>query len=199
LHQEGFPFVLVGCREIDGAELSYVAANYAAATAEVVEHLAAAGHTRMLFIGNMHRLEAALHRETGFRGAHQRLGLPLDEARICRIPPDVVTGPWLQSWLDVGVTAFVAEETAHTICLLAAARQLGRRIPDDFSLAALGNPTSSNEAIPGLTTFHIPRQEMGAEAVLLLARMLEQPAAAAPFRATLTWTIVPGQTVAPPR
>ena len=82
--------------------------------------------------------------------------------------------------------------------LLDSAQVLGKRIPDDFSLAILGNPMQDAEAIPNLTTFLIPRREMGAQAVRLLVHMLSHLGDPGPYRVTLPCTFVAGQTVAAP-
>jgi DNA-binding LacI/PurR family transcriptional regulator len=57
--------------------------------------------------------------------------------------------------------------------MVQAARQLGRRIPDDLSLVAIASPRQAETFIPALTTMNFPAAEMGRLGVDLLIRQLE--------------------------
>lgn len=195
LLREGFPFVYVGRREVAGGEISYSAADYVAATVEVVGHAVKHGHRRLAYLRNRGDNESSRDRDTGYRLAHDRFGLPLDERQIRRVAPEEITSALLQALLAAGTTAFICEHIGHAARLLECARAIGKRVPDDFSLAMLGNPMS-DETIPDLTTFLIPRREMGARAVKLLVHILANPDDPGPHRIVLPCTFVPGQTVA---
>jgi DNA-binding LacI/PurR family transcriptional regulator len=198
LQQEGFPFVYVGRREVPGTPINYVAAAYAQATAEIISYMVRLGHRRMAYIGNAERTESAQDREAGFRAAHAQLGIPLDERLIMRISPSACTPDTLHGLLERGVTGIAAENTGLMGAIMEAAVALDRVIPRDLSVAILGDPMTTADAIPSMTTFLIPRQEMGAQAVRLLIDTLLRPTGE-PRNVTLRCVFVPGHTVAPPQ
>jgi DNA-binding LacI/PurR family transcriptional regulator len=198
LQQEGFPFVYVGRREVPGTPINCVAAAYAEATAEIISYMVGLGHRRMAYIGNPERTEAAQDREAGFRAAHAQLGIPLDERLIMRISPSACTPDTLRGLLERGVTGIAAENTGLVGAIMEAAGALDRVIPRDLSVATLGDPMTTAEAIPAMTTFLIPRQEMGAQAVRLLIDNIVRPAGE-PRNVTLPCVFVPGHTVTPPQ
>jgi DNA-binding LacI/PurR family transcriptional regulator len=198
LLRDGFPFVFVGRREVAGGEVSYVAAGYAEATVEVVAHLVEFGHRRISYFRLPHGHEATRDREAGYRLAHQRLGLPLDERSVQYINPDGITPELVQSQLAGGVTAFITGQPSLAARLLQVAQSLGKGAPQDFSLVTQGDSPGYDDFLPGVTTFSIPRREMGAGAVRLLVERLSHPDDPIPRRVSLPCTFVPGRTIGPP-
>src|SRR5690606_32926313 len=59
----GYPFVCIGRREVSGAEISYIAADYTGATREVVKHLFGLGHRRIALIAGSVTDESSVDRE----------------------------------------------------------------------------------------------------------------------------------------
>lgn len=198
LLEEGFPFVFVGRREVPGGEVSYVAADYVSATVAVLRHIVELGHRRIVYFRQPGSSESSVDREMGYRLGHQQLGLPFDDGSIQPAGEEILTPELVAGWLARGATAFICEHIRMARRLLDSAQVLGKRIPEDFSLAILGNPMQDAEAIPNLTTFLIPRREMGAQAVRLLVQMLSHPRDPGPYRVTLPCTFVAGRTVAAP-
>lgn len=195
LMEDGFPFVFVGRREVPGADVSYTAAGYTKATEEVVTHLVELGHRHIGYLGSLSEREATTDRERGFLRAHQALGLTANAdfvKRTSKVSPEL-----LSYLLEAGVTAFAVEDDLLVHDLLAAAAKLGKRIPQDFSFALLGDPLDPSETQPDWTTFRIPRMEMGRQAVRLLLELLSAPVAE-PRHLTLPCVFVPGLTTAPP-
>lgn len=195
LLRDGFPFVFVGRREVSGGEVSYAAADYAGATVDLVSRLVEQGHRRIAHIRLPGDNESAQDREAGYRLAHERFGLPLDERAIHHGGPEDITPELVGCSLAGGITAFVVADTRLAARLLEVARLLGKEAPRDFSLATQGDTAGDAEAIPGVTTFAIPRREMGAAAVRLLVERLARPADPGPRRITLPCAFVPGRTV----
>ena len=56
--------------------------------------------------------------------------------------------------------------------MIQAARELGRRIPDDLSLIAITSPRQAESFNPTLTTMDFPAAEMGRLSVELLVRQM---------------------------
>lgn len=178
LTREDFPFVFIGRREVEGAEFSYVGADYAAATSAMVQRLAAMGHRRILLLKQAHGNEPGLDRESGHRAGLAAAGLPFDSDLVQEIEsPEDIDPSRLRSWIDSGVTAILLEPSETDgagPALERAAADAGIRIPADCSVAYLGEaPSPSSSRI--WNSFALPRTEMGREAVRMLVHVLEDP------------------------
>jgi DNA-binding LacI/PurR family transcriptional regulator len=199
LVHEGYPFVFVGRRKLEGSEISYVAADYATATAELVERIAAAGHRRIAYVGAEQYTESLLDRRRGYREGLAASGCSVDEDLLCLCPAHQVDTTRLQALLDRGVTAVVMESGPIAYSLLQACSELALDIPGELSVGLLGNPFGDMEGAANLSGFSIPREEMGAQAVHLLAHLLDTKTPATPQQVSLPCTPVAGSTIAPPR
>ncbi|MDT0266644.1 LacI family DNA-binding transcriptional regulator [Streptomyces sp. DSM 44915] len=218
LVEDGFPLVHVGRRdEVEG--LTWVGADYVAASAEVVRHLVAAGHRRVVLVREDDDAPASTDREAGFRqglaaaaggeGAGGDQGVEGDqgaggekgvEGAVVRLraPAEELTADWVVAQRAAGVTAFVAEETdtgAAWRALRGAVARAGLRAPDEVSLALLGSPPPDLPADGEATGFDIPRAELGAAAVRALTDLL---AGRRPGGTLARCAFRPGSTTGPP-
>lgn len=177
LAKEDFPFVFVGRRDVPGVELSYVAADYVGATSEMVGHLARLGHRRLVYLKVTDDREWTRDREAGFRQGLVAAGIPDEQVRVFAMEDRAaLSAAQLQEWLAAGTTAVVVEPTDDDSALAALARaaaEAGVRIPDDVSVAVLGDPPLSEATARDWTRFVIPREQMGREAVRLLLERLD--------------------------
>lgn len=198
LSAERFPFTYVGRREIDGCDIAYAAADYAAATSDVVDHLHALGHRSLAYLSAIEPREAGHDRRRGYREAHARLGL--GAPRMVHVPGDAATflAGHLRGWLDHGTTAFVVEDDQLATTFLRVAGDLGVTVPGDGSLAVLGDPLVHTDGVPDWTTFDIPRKEMGCWAARLLVRSLDRPEDRSQSSVVLPCTFRAGSTTAAP-
>lgn len=197
LVEEQFPFVFVGRRESPTGPISYVGADYVAATREVHEWLWQLGHRKIGLLSVTEENEPTLDRRTGYDAA----------ARRHRRPPLVFLADdpalALRQALDDGVTALLVESSAMADGILACAHDLGLAVPDDLSLVVLGDADPSQQpaahAVPTTPTdwsmFRIPRHEMGAHAVRVLVELLADPK---PRQLLLPCTFHEGATAAAP-
>jgi DNA-binding LacI/PurR family transcriptional regulator len=177
LVEEQFPFVFVGRRESPTGPISYVGADYVAATRDVHERLWALGHRRIGLLSVTEENEPTLDRRSGYEAA----------ARKRRRPPSVFVEEdpaiALRQVLDEGVTALLVESSAMADGILACAHDLGLEVPEDLSIVVLGDADPSQQphahAVPSTGTdwsmFRIPRHEMGAHAVRVLVGLLKNP------------------------
>lgn len=174
LRQEGYTFVFIGRREVDGGPIAYVGADYAAATAAVVAHMVAHGHRRIAYIGQASQNESQLDRRQGYTAGLSQADIAVDPADMLLLEDhDVVSAKDLAALLARGVTGFVLGTGPIARSFVDAAQALGKQPPRDFSLALLGDPLEEYAMFPDVTMFKIPRRDMGAAAVRLLAQMLE--------------------------
>ena len=197
LRDQGFPFTLIGRRDVPGGGVDYVTANYAEATTAVVERLVELGHRRIAYLCADTDSKPSADRDEGFRAgsdAHRLDGADLVVAtNIGGPPPGVV--PEL---VDAGATAFVVHESVVALRVIAELNDLGLRVPADVSVAALTDPPEPEQQSE-LTGFRIPRQEMGERAVHLLIGRLAGTLTGGPRAETLTCRVIAGLTSGPVR
>ncbi|SDT47732.1 LacI family DNA-binding transcriptional regulator [Jiangella sp. DSM 45060] len=173
LVQEDFPFVFIGRREVPGAELSYVAADYVGATSGVVRELARLGHRRLAYLKLSDGQEPTRDRESGFRQGLGEAGITDDECVVDDVGS--VTGDQVRGWLSAGITALLVEPSEDDTTIVAverAAEEAGARIPEDCSVVLLGDPALGEDA-RDWTRFSLHREQMGREAVRLLLDLLD--------------------------
>jgi DNA-binding LacI/PurR family transcriptional regulator len=170
LAAEGFPFVFIGRLDLPGTSVPYVAADYAAAVAGVIDRLASLGHRTAAYLGGDVRRGPQEQRRAAFaehaRGAGMRT--PADTL----VPPDAVTTEWLGALLGSGVTALVIETFELADAVAGAAKRHGCEVPGDLSAVCLDSPPPGSPAAAWSYTA-IPRREMGATAVALLIALLD--------------------------
>lgn len=175
----GHPLVFVGRREVPGADLPHVTANYAEATQEMSRRFQALGHRQLMYLGRPERTESAADREQGFRAVTG------SAAPVVRVSPEQVDDTFLRDALASGVTGFLVENDALMRALCASAVRGSLSCPDDFSAAVLGDAITGEPDDPRWTRLRIPRVEMGRGAVKLLLGLLDgDPVQNAAFRCT---------------
>lgn len=198
LRKDGFPFVFVGRREIDGSPIPCTAADYAGATAALIRKLLAAGHRHIRYAGMPGLNESARDRESGFLGAMRDAGVPHPESLVERLDFDTLDLAWLRRQIDAGTTALAMENIMAAVDILTIARQGGIDIPGDLSLVALGKADDPTQSHHDIDTFLIPHREMGAGAVRLLAGMLADPDTDTSTPITFPCPPAAGRTIGPP-
>ncbi|WP_165962825.1 LacI family DNA-binding transcriptional regulator [Occultella glacieicola] len=164
-----FPFVFVGRRDSADRVIPYVGANYRHSTRHVVEHLLALGHRRIAFLGDLGLSESATDRHEGYRDAMTAAGLrPMifsSDAFSADEAIDLIVGH--------AATAAVLGSDYRAAEIRAGAVARGLDVPRDLSLALLGQPTTALADEQRWTGFRIPREQMGLEALRLLAAQIE--------------------------
>jgi len=198
LRDDGFPFVFVGRREIEGRSIPCTAAAYADASAHLVDRLLDAGHRRILYVGIPDGNESAADRESGFLMSMASAGIPHPESLVQRLDPGLIDAAWLRHHREAGITAFALEQTFVATHILSITRTIGLAVPHDLSLVALGKADDPMQDPQDIDTFFIPHREMGAEAVRLLDRMLTDPATDTSQPITIPCQPAPGHTIGPP-
>lgn len=192
LAREGFPFVCIGHRE-PAAELSFVAANYTEVTAELVTYMVQQGHRHIVLFRVKDEIEPTIDRELGYRLAHKILEIPLHPEYIIRVDPDSLTHESVEHFLQQGVSAFIGETKALARKIMAIARKIKLHVPQDISIATLGDLTA-NISGNDWTTFQIPSEQMGRQALRMLVKLLQRKDDS-PIHTTLECTLVHGSTV----
>lgn len=197
LRDSGYPFVYVGHREVSGAPVSYVAADYAGGTQQLTERLFALGHQRVAYarLGNGDA-QPSRDREKGFRRAVPPGGARRLTGPVWTLESADEVGGLLAEVLRSGVTGIVAEQQLLAEELLACARREGLSVPADLSIVVLGDSAGARLDDTVWTGLVVPREQMGGEATRLLVRLLESTDSAAQS-VSVECPLVDGATVGP--
>ncbi|NEA32038.1 LacI family DNA-binding transcriptional regulator [Streptomyces sp. SID13031] len=189
----GFPLVYIGRRdELDG-RIPFVGVDYVAASAAVIHRLVEAGHREIRYLRSMDDALSSSDRERGVLTAAESAQLPV--RRIVARAADAEVRDLVERWRNEGVTAVVVEETdtgSLSTALLAALN--GIRVPDELSIAVLGQPKNH----PELSGFDVPRRELGRRAVRLLVNQITSSTARPPEQVLLDCIPVAGSTIGAP-
>ncbi|MEV0718343.1 LacI family DNA-binding transcriptional regulator [Asanoa sp. NPDC050611] len=187
LAEDGYPFVMIGRRDVAGPEVSWVAADYAAATRTVVDQLHRLGHRRILLVAGSRTHETLVERRAGFtaEARRHRLGSKTRMVTFGAPNPDLPDAPCLEDEQGVlrfaretGATVIIAESSyvIHRIYQTALAQ--GLRIPDELSLVGLGDHGDRQNVLapdPAITVLRTPSRKIGAAAVRMVLHRLDNP------------------------
>jgi LacI family transcriptional regulator len=176
--EAALPLVLV---DADHPRLPSVGVEHAAAATMAVRHLLELGHRRIALVDHHEDPFAPVYpdaRHRGYRAALAEAGLKArpEYEHVTDFSPQAGADA-LRRLLALRnpPTAVFAGSDSQAIGILEAARQAGRRVPDD--LAVVGYNDVEVAAYLGLTTVHIPMREMGQYGVELLLQAVERPEA----------------------
>ncbi|GLY25209.1 LacI family DNA-binding transcriptional regulator [Micromonospora sp. NBRC 101691] len=192
LNADGFPYVAVGRRDDAGGPVPYVGADYAEAVGQLVRMSLAHGHRRLAYLSVGLDAESSADRYRGFRehatGAESARHVPGTGQEPDTLLDDLHA--------DRATIVFV-EDFAYAVALELAARRRGLAVPGDLSIVTLGDPTVAVPSDVAFTGFHIPREEMGRQAVRMLADLVDGGANGVHQR-LLPCELVEGETLGPP-
>ena len=163
LRADGHPFSLIGrCEDNDG--ISYVDFDFEDAVRTAVHHLYELGHRHVALLNRAPSIAGAdygptVRSQIGFESAVNELSIAGDQ---------LLCGTSGAQYIEV--LRFLERETTCTAAvtlsvtyapLLAALRDLGRRVPEDFSVVAIIASQVADLVTPPLTTIDMPAYEMG--------------------------------------
>ena len=181
LLKTGFPLVVVD-RYLPGGCLDYVMSDHFGGALRATQHLIGLGHRRIGLISWRDPAISLEHRILGYRQALSEVGLEYSPDLVCEVEgyPTVEIGPLCEFLsAESGVTAVFAVNDQIALAVYKAARQLGRRIPDDLALVGFDNLDFTMHLDVPLTTVEQPAFEIGRQAVQTLVHRIENPDAEA--------------------
>jgi LacI family transcriptional regulator len=155
-------------RVYDDSPFDQVSADNRESMRRLVAHLRGAGHERFALVAGDTRVPTLIERMQGFvdelgPGHEVLTGTDAEEqhARLVRL------------LADPEVSCLVASSTPLAVLGLRAAREAGRRVPDDLAFATFDGFDHSDLFEPAITTVRQPAAEMGRAAVGLLLERLD--------------------------
>ncbi len=198
---DSYPFVVVDPLVPLDARIPSVAAANASGTEQAMQHLLELGHGRIGAITGPPGWVATEERRQAYRGALADAGIPFDPALELEADFDYEPGAEAAEVLldlDSPPTAVFAFSDMIAIGAMRAARARGIRIPEDLSIVGFDDSVFAPVVQPALTTVRQPLAEMGATAVDLLVRLLQNEAVDALHLEAFTRLVV-RETTATPR
>lgn len=193
LSRDGFPFVHIGRRNVDDAEISYVGADYHQGTITAARALTELGHRRIGFASTGLDAPAALERREGFEQARHELHLRTADTPI--LPSRA--GNLLEDIVDHQLTAIILETNDEAKRLRRKAAARGIAVPGQLSMISLGG-LARESASPHIARLVIPRREMGRRAVSTLLGLIADPTSG-PVQTILPCELKMEHTVMAPR
>lgn len=178
-----------------------------AGACEMVRHLLALGHRRILHVGGPPGLAGADRRVEGYLRAHAEAGLTPAPGHVVRAPLSIEGGrEALQEWLGRhrGRTlpeAVFGGNDAIAFGCIEALRTRGLRVPEDVSVVGYDHNLMARAI--RMATVRQPLHEMGRRAVEVLVQRIEAlrlgGPCAVPPHIVLPTEIIPGSTLAEAR
>jgi LacI family transcriptional regulator len=190
----GVPTVLLDASS-DRTDLSSVVPDEEGAALTAMEHLIAAGHRRIGYLGNIDEIPATRGRLAGYRAALAAHGIPFDGSMTA---PGRDAASRVLALAD-RPTALFCFNDRMAMGAYQAAHLAGLEIPRDLSIVSVDNfEVLADALLPGLTSIALPHYEMGRWAIERLAAELAGEADSAPQQIQMPCPLVLRQSVGPP-
>ncbi|MCC2031731.1 LacI family DNA-binding transcriptional regulator [Microbacterium allomyrinae] len=191
LARDGYPFVFIGRRTVGSDELTHVTADYAGGVAATIDALQAMGHRRINYVGTVERDDPHNERLRAYRDEMSSRSL---DARVVTLVPSRIDNEW-DDMLTAEPTALMVETLELADAVATCADDRGLSIPADLSCVVLDTPSRSGAA-SGWSSMALPKREMGAAALQLLQRCMDESIRPQPV--TLPVSTPGNETIAPP-
>jgi DNA-binding LacI/PurR family transcriptional regulator len=182
LDRDRVPYVLL-FNQLARAERPTVSVDNRAAARAAVEHLLALGHCAIRMVtGQFRQSDRARLRYRGYGDALRAAGLaPLPPLQLPFLAPDARL-PLVEGLAArPRPTAFFCSNDLLALTVIRDLRALGRRVPDEVSVAGFDGIRIGALTAPSLTTVEQPSEAIGRAAVELLLRRISGAAEAAPL------------------
>ena len=177
LLRDGIPVVCVD-RRLPKMKLDMAVVDNVRGTREAVEHLLALGHRRVGFIQGSPHLSTSRERRQGYVDALEAAGVSVDRSLIRSGDSRQESGARVASEMLAAAdrpSALLVGNSMMTLGALEAIQRAGLRIPDDVAIIGYDDMPWAMAVTPPLTVVRQPGYELGARAMELLLRRIEEP------------------------
>ncbi|WP_245885997.1 substrate-binding domain-containing protein [Kineococcus rhizosphaerae] len=162
---------------LEDQSFDQVGAENTHASQAIVSHLISAGRSRIAMIGGLSGLSTSREREEGFRLAHKKHGLIVDDALLWN-GQSTVQGGMRAATQMLRTTprpdAVFCANNNMTLGLLAALHKEDVGVPKDLALVSFDDLEWGDILVPGITAVAQPFHAVGSQAVrLAVSRWLE--------------------------
>lgn len=171
--ENDIPFVLVN-RTVDHDGVSAVIVDEDLGVRSVIDHLAGLGHARIAHVSGPQHSSTGFGRARAFTqcmNAYDLRGDLIEAADKYTIEEGRRAFTRLLA-RDKNLTAVVAANDMLALGCFDATKEIGLRVPDDLSITGYDDIQFLDRMSPALTTVHVPKYEMGAQATQKLLDMI---------------------------
>ncbi len=194
------PPLVVAAESLKDPSLPSVGVDHAGGADEAVRHLINLGHKRIAHIAGPDHVLSARARVSGYRKALRAARMAFDESLVQRGDFSVESGEKMMRVLLQQRPTPSAVFCANDEMAIGAIRSLksaGLKVPEDVSVVGFDDQEFAQIYDPPLTTVHIPRFDVGYQAMMML-RDVVTPQHSARSTILPTRLVIRG-TCAPPR
>lgn len=173
LERRRAPFVCFGRPAAQAGDVLWVDVDASAGTEAAVDHLVAAGHRRIGFLGWPGTADSGEPRLAGWRRGLRKHGLPADACEYAfNTRDDSARGAVRLLTGRHAPTAVVTANDTLALGCYAAARQLGLEVGRELAVIGFDDSPTASLVTPTLTSIGQPLAEIGQAAMRLLATRL---------------------------
>jgi LacI family transcriptional regulator len=169
------PFVVIDPEGEQDSSVPTVGITHWRGGYAATEHLLGLGHRRVALLGGPPGLLFSAARANGFRSAMDRAGVPVDPALVVdsvfNQEAGMLAAERLLSLAEPPTAIFAASDE-QAFGVYEAARRRGLSIPRDLSVVGFNDSYVAHWASPPLTTVREPIDDMCAQAIFLLLRLI---------------------------
>lgn len=190
------PIVLVDAYTRSGAFDAVISDNLAGAS-RVVTHLVEQGHRHIALVGSHPKAYPSIHeRHDGYLRALAGHGIAEHYVAQCHLldGKEIVTATAELLRRHPQITAVFGVNDEVAITVIDAARELGRKVPEDLSVCGFDNIDLADRVSPALTTMHVDKLGMGRLGVQVLTNRVEHPESS-PVRVVVCPELIERQSV----
>lgn len=154
----------------------YVGVDDRAGARKITEHLLAAGHRRIAFVGDTQARVAFKRRRDGYELAMDAARVAPDQRLVVDGDGSIESGRHAVELLfmrDQIPTAFMCVNDTTAVGVVNALSARGYNVPRDFSVTGFDDVPQATYVTPALTTVRQPRSIIGKTAIERLFKMIE--------------------------
>jgi LacI family transcriptional regulator len=143
---------------------------------KATQHLLRSGHRAVGFLAGPLTSYSSQQRSRGYRDALATEGIDFNSKWVCPCSYDVEGGREAARTLILNhpeLTALFCYNDLVAVGALQACAGLGRRVPDDLALVGFDDIPLAALVNPPLTTCHVPRYDLGDQAMRLLLKRID--------------------------
>lgn len=175
LERKKVPFVLLG-RHFDVVESDYVITDEIEGAFLATDYLIKKGHKKILFINGPNYISSAKERLVGYKRALQEHAILFDKSLVKEGALKMEDGyRIMKEILSVGTkfTAVFAYCDFVVLGIMQALEEAKLKIPENIAIVGYDDVVFAGFLQVPLTTVHIPKYELGKEAMKLLKKKIE--------------------------
>lgn len=153
--------------------------NNTDAACKAVEYLIGKGHKNIGYLRGDYRIKAFRYREYGYERALKRHGLSIQTKYTATIGTQLESAyedmkKYLEEEKELP-TAFFADNDVIALGAIRAMKEKGIKVPEQVSVVGFDDINYGAVSMPGLTTVHVYKQEMGEVAVRRVLDYIKYP------------------------